>query len=202
MIAGVILAAGKGSRIGVPKALLATADAGETFVQHAVRTLQTAGVRPITVVVSPEIADRVRGLVPSATVLVNPEPERGQLSSLHVAIDAFAAERPDALVVLPVDVPLVTPETVAGLTAAWARARPPVVRPTRGATHGHPVIFDAQIIDELRREDPEIGAKAIVRKYSGAAGDVAIADDGAFVDVDTMDDYRRVFGCDPKGQSY
>jgi error-prone DNA polymerase len=48
MIAGVILAAGKGSRIGVPKALLATADVGETFVQHAVRTLQAAGVRPIT----------------------------------------------------------------------------------------------------------------------------------------------------------
>jgi CTP:molybdopterin cytidylyltransferase MocA len=195
MIGGAILAAGKGTRIGVPKALLEMGDTGETFVRHAVRTLETTGgASPIAVVVSSDIAARVRELVPGVLVCVNPDPGRGQLSSLHVAIDALAAEPCDALIVLPVDVPLVKPETVSILIGVWRRLRPTVVRPTRGTEHGHPVIFDARVLGELRRADPAVGAKAIVRKHASVEGDVSIADEGAFIDIDTRQDYRRAFG--------
>ncbi len=199
VIAGAILAAGKGSRIGLPKALLATGPGGPTFVERAIRVLRSAGVSPIVVVASEEIHDRVRQLAQGATVRVNPAPERGQLSSLHVAIDALAAEPVDALLVLPVDVPLVGAETVSKLIDVWLTKRLPVVRPARGTVHGHPVIFDARVLHELREADPALGAKSVVRKYALPETDIPIDDEGAFVDIDTIDDYRRAFGCAPAG---
>jgi len=194
MIAGAILAAGEGRRIGTPKALLATGAGTETFVQRAVRTLESAGVTRVAVVVSPGIAGGVQRLLPGATVCVNTDPARGQLSSLHVAIDALASDTMDALIVLPVDVPLVTAETVSRLIEVWSRTRPAIVRPTRGTVHGHPVMFDARVLPELRAADPAIGARPIVRKYATAQGDVPIDDAGPFVDIDSAEDYRRAFG--------
>jgi molybdenum cofactor cytidylyltransferase len=193
MIAGVILAAGKGSRIGLPKALLGTQEDAQTFVQRGVAILASAGLPRIIVVVSPQIAEQVRQLLPDITVCVNAEPAHGQLSSLHVAMQTLRAESPEALVVLPVDVPLVRKETVVILIEAWRRAHPPIVRPTRGSAHGHPVIFDARVFNDLLMADVATGAKSVVRKYASPEGDVAVTDDGAFIDIDTTDEYRRAF---------
>ena len=91
-----------------------------------------------------------------------------------------------------VDVPLVSPATVSAVVGAWRRTRAPIVRPARGDTHGHPVVFDRAIFAELLNADPAVGAKAVVRARRDEILDLPIEDEGAFLDVDTADEYRTL----------
>ena len=206
-VPAVILAGGRSSRMGRPKALLPAG--GETFVGRIARTLRAGGAGPL-VVVAPgaELAARIRaalaghaGLAPPPRVVVNPDPDRGQLSSLVVGLDALElpdadGRAVDAVLVTLVDVPLATPATVRALLERYRRTRAPLVRPARrdGPGHGHPVLFGRALFGELRRADPAAGAKPVVRAHEAEAEDVVVDDPGAFTDIDTPDDYRRAFG--------
>lgn len=196
MIIGVVLAAGAGTRIGYPKVLLTTSRPGETFVQRACSTLRAAGIDDIVVVLAGETVGVVERLQPSVRLLTNPDPSRGQLSSLHVALRELPA-RAQAIVALPVDVPLVTADTVLALIARWRATRAPIVRPSQAERHGHPVIFDRAVFRDLLDAPLSEGAKPVVRQHASAAGDVACDDEGAFTDVDTIDDYVSLFGRRP-----
>jgi CTP:molybdopterin cytidylyltransferase MocA len=126
---------------------------------------------------------------------VNPDPDRGQLSSLQAGLDA-AVDRhgADAIMVMPVDVPLLTADGVRRLLAAAASSPSPVLRAAHGGRHGHPVIFGREVFDELRHADPAVGAKAVVHRDPARVLDVDVGDPGVTVDVDTPEDYRRAFG--------
>lgn len=176
----------------MPKALLKAND-DESFVERACAVLRQAGVFRLRVVVSPDILAAVAGLLPHVDLEVNADPGRGQLSSLQIAIRALPVDT-RAAVVLPVDVPLVRTQTVRALIDARAATGPFVVRPSRGGRHGHPVIFDRAVFAELLEAPLAEGAKAVVRKYASRAGDVPVLDDeGAFTDIDTVEDYLRAF---------
>ena len=211
-VPAVILAGGRSSRMGRPKALLPAG--GETFVGRIARTLRAGGAGPL-VVVAPgaELAARIRAALaghagfaplpraPLPRVVVNPDPDRGQLSSLVVGLDALElpdadGRAVDAVLVTLVDVPLATAATVRALLERYRRTRAPLVRPARrdGPGHGHPVLFGRALFAELRRADPAAGAKPVVRAHEAEAEDVVVDDPGAFTDIDTPDDYRRAFG--------
>jgi len=68
------------------------------------------------------------------------------------------------------------------------------VRPARLGRHGHPVLFDARVLPELRAADLAAGARVVVRAHAAEACDVEVDDPGAFEDIDTPEDYFRVFG--------
>ena len=197
MIAGIILAGGFSSRMGQPKALLRVGASGPTFVRKLIHTLRQAGVDPVIVVVgaSPErIQQAVAGVSPPVTVAVNERPWRGQLSSLIRGLDACEQSEVDAALVIPVDQPLIAPETVTRLVEAFRRTKAAVVRPVRGPQHGHPVIFGRSLFDELRQANPVEGARSVVKTHAADIADVPVEDDGAFIDIDTRDDYERLFG--------
>jgi nicotine blue oxidoreductase len=198
MVTGIVLAAGSGSRIGYPKALLEAGVPGLSFADRACQALSEAGVHHIVVVASSECASVLSRTLPSTVgVVTNPRPERGQLSSLQCALASIAAE-PQAIIVLPVDVPLVRSATIRHLIDTWQASRAPVVRPARGDRHGHPVLFDCAVFDELARADSADGAKSIVRAHASPIGEVPVDDEGAFIDIDTADDYRRAFNTPPR----
>ena len=93
-----------------------------------------------------------------------------------------------------VDVPLVRPSTVAEVITAWRRTRAPIVRPASGELHGHPVMFDRSIFADLRAADPNTGAKAVFAIHRDRIVNVEVKDAGAFEDIDTPADYRKVLG--------
>ena len=68
--------------------------------------------------------------------------------------------------------------------------------PGPGAAGGR-IVFDGTP-DELRAADPGAGAKPIVRAHASAAGDLAIADEGSFADVDTEEEYQRLISGRPR----
>jgi molybdenum cofactor cytidylyltransferase len=186
---GLVLAAGASSRMGRPKALLMT-PAGVTFVSHLVRTLQGATVHPLIVVTRQALLAEVRDEAHQACVIVNPEPDRGQLSSLLVGFAELGAA-PAVLVAL-VDAPLVGVETVRGLVGLWERTRAPLVRPMCHGRHGHPVIFGAEAIAALQLTDLQAGAKPVVRQFTGRQAVLPVTDLGVLIDVDTPDEYDRL----------
>ncbi|HUQ88482.1 MAG TPA: nucleotidyltransferase family protein [Vicinamibacterales bacterium] len=197
MISGIVLAAGASSRMGQAKAALPLGQTGDTVVARVVRTLLEGGVPNIVVVGGAHI-DAVRAAMPRresrARLIEHAGWEQGQLSSLLAGLNAIDDPLLEAAVVTLVDVPLVRSSTVAELIAAWRRTRAPIVRPANADRHGHPVIFDRSIFADLRSADPNTGAKAVFAIHRERILNVEVDDAGAFEDIDTPEDYRRVLG--------
>ena len=194
MIPVVVLAAGKSTRMGRPKATLRLDDA-DTFLTRIIRTFQAAQVDDVVVVLGHEAEAIVKSVEQSGLSLrfvVNEQFESGQLSSVLAGLRAIDRPGVNAMLMTLVDVPLVSAATVRAVLDRYRTTRAPVVRPVRGALHGHPVLIDRSLFDKLRAADPQRGAKPIIRAHVSAAGDVEVEDEGAFFDVDTPEDYRRV----------
>jgi molybdenum cofactor cytidylyltransferase len=194
VIPAIILAAGKSTRMGRLKAALPVSDT-ETFLTQLVRTFHAAGVEYVTVVLGYEAA-RLRtdlsrvGLAPH--LVVNDRFEAGQLSSLLAGLEAVDGPQVEAILMMLVDAPLVSAETVRAVLERYQATRAPIVRPVRGAEHGHPVLIDRSLFGALRAASPASGAKPIVRAHVSAAGDVPVDDAGAFMDIDTPEDYEKI----------
>lgn len=178
--------------MGRAKALLPIGD--DTFLTRIVRTLLDAGVDDVVVVVGHDAESIVRDFSASglpARFVVNREYDRGQLSSLLAGLAVIDRPGVAAALVTLVDVPLVSATTVRAVIDRYRQTHAPIVRPTSGSRHGHPLLLDRSMFDELRAADRETGAKPVVRAHASSDGDIDIADEGAFTDIDTADDYRR-----------
>ena len=180
--------------MGRAKATLPLGD-HETFLSRIVRTFLDAGVDDVVVVVGHD-AESIAGDFSAsglpARFVVNREYDRGQLSSLLAALAVIDRPGVVAALVTLVDVPLVSTTTVRAVIDRYRQTHAPIVRPTSGSRHGHPLLIDRSLFDELRAADPQRGAKPIVRAHASPDGDVDVTDEGAFIDVDTADDYKRV----------
>jgi molybdenum cofactor cytidylyltransferase len=193
VVAGIILAAGRSSRMGSPKAFLRTAD-GRTFVRHLILTLRQGGIAPVVVVGRPgDGALREEVEQEKGDYVVNPDPDAGgQLSSLVAGLDAVDRGDVRGVMVTPVDAPLVSIETIRRLRAVFDTTAAPIVRPRYQGRHGHPVIFSRVVFAELRSADRAVGAKAILRAHEGAMINVDLDDPGVLDDVDTPESYRAM----------
>lgn len=196
VIPAIVLAAGRSSRMGRAKATLPAAG-GHTFLTRVVRTFLDAGVDDVIVVVGHEaepIASSFSASGLPARFVVNHEYDRGQLSSLLAGLGVVDRPGVTAVLVTLVDVPFVSAATVRAVIESYRATHEPIVRPTSGERHGHPLLIDRSLFDALRAADPSTGAKPIVRAHATPAGDIPIDDEGAFTDIDTEEDYRRTIG--------
>jgi molybdenum cofactor cytidylyltransferase len=193
VIPAIVLAAGRSSRMGRAKATLPLGDS-DTFLTRIVRTFRAAGVDDVIVVVGHDAETVAASFARSglaARFVVNPGYDRGQLSSLVAGLSAIDRPGVAAALVTLVDVPLISASTVRAVLDRYRTSRAPIVRPTSGDRHGHPLLIDRSLFGALRAGDAAAGAKPIVRAHASAAGDLAVDDEGAFIDIDTDDDYRR-----------
>jgi molybdenum cofactor cytidylyltransferase len=195
MIAGLILAAGRSTRMGRSKALL-LAPCGRTFVARLVETLNEGGIDSPFVVGRPDddlLKSAVQSLESRGRWVENPDADSGgQLSSLLAGLRK--ADRPGvrALMVVPVDAPLVAPETVSKLIGVCAATSAVIVRARYQGRNGHPVIFSRAVFDQLRHADPSLGAKAVLRAHEDAIINVDVDDPGVTGDIDTPEDYEKL----------
>ena len=188
---GVVLAAGRSSRMGEPKPAL---DAGgASFIERAVGALRDGGCRDVLAVVSPdEGAAGALAAQAGARVVMNTAADSEQIDSLRLALRNL---NPGArgVVVLPVDHPLATSSTVRALIDGWNGAGAPLARASHHGIPGHPTLFAAALFDELLQGDLPEGARSVVAAHAHEALDVPVDDPGVTLDVDTPDDYRRAF---------
>ena len=193
MIAGIILAAGASRRMGSPKALLE--HRGETFSNRLVRVLSTV-CDPVIMVLAHHaeaIRAQLRGPV---QFVINPDPDRGQLSSLQLALAAVPPEA-DGFMFTPVDCPAMEEATVAQLAEIFLRRDPSTlfVIPSHQGHHGHPVCGARELIDEFLALPPSSGqAREVVHAHVAETQYVDVDDPGILVDIDDPEAYRILAG--------
>jgi CTP:molybdopterin cytidylyltransferase MocA len=196
-IAGLLLAAGAGRRMGRPKALVE--HRGRLFVESAAAVLAAAGCTPVIVVLGAESETvRERADLTGYTVLDNPEWPEGMGASVRVGLTALAAlagtditDVADitAAVVLPVDVPGVTPEAVARIVAAAAPDL--LVRASYDGIPGHPVaIGKAHWPGVVASAVGDVGARNYLKTHEVL--DIPCGDVATGTDVDRPEDLNRL----------
>ncbi len=184
--------------MGGPKALLRTPD-GRTFLDAVVSAVREAGVSRVVAVVGPWWQAREA----PCSVVLNPHPEQGLISSLQIAIrSAFdpsgtptPSVRPAILLAL-VDHPAVRAETVRILVEAH-RANPeriivPVFRDGTRIRRGHPVVFPAWAVPEFFGPAASAeGPRAVLRRHPDAVREVEVKDPGVLLDINTPACYEK-----------
>ena len=190
-VAGIVLAAGRSTRMGEPKALLEVD--GGTFLERAVDILVEGGCSSVTVVLAPGESSRGAGEIARgkrARPVENPRADAEQIDSLRIGLESLPDDA-EAAVVLPVDHPLAEARTVRELVRGFRASGQPIVRPVYDDRPGHPVLFARGLWDELAEPDLADGAREIVHRHAAEILDVVIGDRGVSVDIDTPEDYRR-----------
>lgn len=181
-IAGLVLAAGSGSRLGTPKALIELD--GERLVDRAVRTLREGGCAPITVVLGAAVVDVV-----GAEVVENPDWASGMGSSFRAGLGALPADA-DAVVVSLVDQPRIGAAVVARLIEAH-RAGARVAVATYGGQRRNPVLLGQETWAEVADlAEGDQGARPYLAKHSEQIVPVPCDDLGVPDDIDTPADLQ------------
>jgi len=174
--------------MGRPKSAL-SAGASHTFASRIAETLEASGLAPIVFVTSTDGTAVLDGALgrwrPRVGVIENPHPDRGQLSSLRCGLEHLGVALPAALVTL-IDVPFTTPRTIGDLIAAWRAYHAPVVRPSSGDRHGHPIVIGTDAIRALAKADPETHTmRDVLGLFAGSRREVAVDEVWRLADIDT-----------------
>ena len=177
---GVILAAGASRRMGSPKALLEFR--GETFLARMARVLATA-CDTLIVVLAPGTESWAP---PGAHIAINPDPDRGMLSSLQCGLSHAPGRR---VLFTPLDYPALLESTVRKIAATPGE----IVIPRHGGHRGHPVCVSAHIADQLLALPVATGTPAdVIRRDPALVHYVDVDDPGILRDIDNPGDYREL----------
>ncbi|HXZ11848.1 MAG TPA: nucleotidyltransferase family protein [Candidatus Sulfotelmatobacter sp.] len=182
MLAAAILAAGESRRMGEPKALLPYR--GTTFLGHLIEVTRhpRVGITRIVLGAGAE-AIRAKLQVDPATIVINAEWSKGQLSSIQAAIRSLPPGITEGLILCPVDHPLVSAALVSQLIAQFDAARNSIVLPTYQGRRGHPVIFPASMYEELLKASPGVGARQVVWAHAAAVVPVPTEEEGVVMNL-------------------
>ncbi len=178
--AGLLLAAGSGSRLGTPKALVEFD--GERLVDRGVRVLQDGGCRFVVVVLG-AAAVRVQG----AVTVHNPDWSSGMGSSLRAGLGAIPATAEQVVISL-VDQPFVGPAAVERLIRAAERGASVAVA-TYGGARRNPVLIAREHFAEVARlATGDAGARPFLKAHPELVVAVPCDDVADPADIDTPAD--------------
>jgi molybdenum cofactor cytidylyltransferase len=184
-VAVLVLAAGRGTRMGGPNKMLAEIG-GKPIVRHAVEAALASRARPVIVVTGHEgdrVAAAVKGL--DVTRVHNPDYAEGLSTSLKAGIGALPPDTDLAVVALG-DMPDVTGALIEKLTAAINPATGALVAvPTREGRRGNPVVWSRRFFEDLAKLEGDTGARHLIVQNNEAVIEVPVEDEGAFLDIDT-----------------
>lgn len=199
--AGVILAAGDSSRMGTDKALLpwppqvaGQPPAKDTFLSAAIRSLTLATDFILVVVGKNEAALAPIAYANGASVVTNPDPSRGQFSSLQVGLHEVLNRGRDAAVITLVDRPPVSTATVQLLRDAFESAPQNIwaVVPELSGKHGHPYLVGRELIEVFLQAPPTANARDVEHRYQDRIQYVAVSDPFAALNINTPEDYAAL----------
>jgi molybdenum cofactor cytidylyltransferase len=191
-IAPVILAAGDSTRMGYPKALLPLGN--DSFLIRILKTARDAGFPRANIVLGNSAA-MIKPHIQNwdANILVNPDPSRGQLSSIQLALSSLGLEM-DAALIWPVDMPAVPQSVVRRLAELFINSGALIAFPLYGDKRGHPAIFHRSLFREFMDAPLTEGPKIILMRHQQETSMLPVKYSTAVKDIDTPSDYRRLTG--------
>lgn len=189
-IDAILLAAGSGKRLGLPKAFLELN--GTWMLPRLVDALLKGGCRSVQVVVREQDVKKLqlRMSWDHANLVVNPNPDAGRTGSILCGLDAI--EHPKAIMIHSCDIPLLSADAVQQLRRGWHQCDAPekvLARlTTPGGKGGHPLLLGAVHIAKLRTFGADQPLRQLLREEPDAVFNlVRRGDPGPFLDVDTRE---------------
>lgn len=171
--------------MGRPKLLLPFRDG--TVVGSLIQALREGGVSEIVLAVAPgDEALRTWGAEAGVRIAVNPEPERGMLSTILEGI-SVTGDR-ETLVVCPADLPALLPSTVRTVLAQQS----PLAVPSYQGKRGHPLVISPELIPEIRTLHLDVGLRELLDRHPDRLRIVEVDDPGCVRDVDTPEEYEAL----------
>ena len=184
-IAGLLLAAGRSTRMDGPNKLLEEIN-GRPLVRIAAEQMLASRAKPVIVVTGHQQERLERALAGLPVTFVhNPDFADGLSTSLKAGIAAVPAEADGAVVALG-DMPQVTPTLIDRLIAAFDPERGALVAiPTIAGKRGNPVLWARRFFPDLMAVEGDVGARHLIGGYAEAVAEVPVEDAAALTDVDT-----------------
>jgi CTP:molybdopterin cytidylyltransferase MocA len=183
-VAGVLLAAGEGKRLGTPKALVELG--GRRLVDRGADLLRDGGTAPVVVVTGAAPV-----IVPDVVLVPNPDWRTGMGSSLAVGLRALPGECTAAVIAL-VDQPLIGAGVVRRLVAAHQAGAELVVAAYHGQPRNPVLLARRHWTGVIAAADSDTGARPYLRAHPSLVTLVECADLGSPDDVDTPEDLARI----------
>ena len=198
--AGVILAAGESLRMGRDKALLpwppleGDRPSKDSFLSAAIRSL--ADATDFVLVVAGENEPALAPIVYAigASLVRNPDPSRGQFSSLQVGLQEVLNRGRDAAMITLVDRPPASPATVEKLRAAFAQSADNVwaLVPEYSGKHGHPYVAGREMIEQFLREHATSNARDVEHRFQSHVQYLAVEDPFVAMNINTPEEYAAL----------
>jgi molybdenum cofactor cytidylyltransferase len=189
-ISAIILAAGYSRRMGALKPLLKLGDG--TVLERVIGLFSGSGINDVIVVVGHGASHTIPiAHQCGAQAVMNRRFDQGMFSSVQEGVRALS---PDSLAffMLPVDIPLVRPQTIEELLEAYYRGMGKIVFPAFLGKRGHPPLVDTRYRDEILAHPGEGGLRAILRNHEDQSIEIEVADEMILFDLDTPADYEAV----------
>ena len=189
-LAGVVLAAGSGVRMGGSKALLLIE--GAPLARTHTARLREAGCAEVLLVTRPEL---VETFAADARCVASTAPDPA--GSLAVGLGALQVEPDDVVVITPVDALPSRVETI-GVLLEMVRAGAEAATPQHGGRGGHPVVVRARVLApyaDASRPPPPL--RDVLAALGPARVRVETADPAVPLDLDTPDDVAQATGAPP-----
>ena len=188
-VAGILLAAGEGSRLGQPKALIMLG--GQSLARRGITLLRDGGTDPVIVVTGAARLTSDGAALAGVVTVYNPHWRTGMGSSVAVGLAAVPVESTAAVLALA-DQPLVGAQSVRRLIAAHVGGATVAVACYDGQPRNPVLIGREHWPDVIRLADGDVGARPFLRAHAELVTRVDCSDTGRPDDIDTPDDLDRI----------
>ena len=196
-LCGLILAAGDSTRMGRDKALLPwpASNGTQTFLSAAIELFL-----PYVDVVLVVAGKNEAALAPviyanGASLVVNPDPDQGQFSSLRVGLQEVRNRGRDSAMITLVDRPPVRRETIETLQSAFERAtakRKWAVIPEYEGKHGHPILIGNELLEAFLEAPDNSNAREVQRAHQSEIEYLPVDDPNVALNIDTPEQYASL----------
>jgi molybdenum cofactor cytidylyltransferase len=178
--------------MGYPKALLPLGS--DIFVTHILKSLGNAGLPKPVIILGKSasiVQPRIAGM--PADILINQDPDRGQLSSIQLALSFLPSEFVAGLI-WPVDLPAVSEDLVRRLAQLFIASESKIAYPVCDGRRGHPAIFHRTLFLEFMAAPLGEGPRQILLRHEDATAVLPTSESASVQDIDTPEDYLALTG--------
>ncbi|MBW2060304.1 MAG: molybdenum cofactor cytidylyltransferase [Deltaproteobacteria bacterium] len=190
MISGVILAAGRSTRMGQVKQLLHFR--GQTILGRIVENAFKSSLQEIIVVLG-HAAQQIQQTVDlhRVKVVVNEHYDLGQSTSIKAGLAEVSDQSAGVMFILG-DQPLIEVKVIDALIEGYRQDRAWLVIPTWRGRRGNPVLIARSLFPRLNTLIGDPGARVLFEEYAKQIKEIEVENDSIHFDLDTWHDYTEL----------
>lgn len=190
MIAGIILGAGEGKRIGKSKLNLPLGN--KKVVEWVLQAAVQSFLNKIILVIRPNDKAMFEiGKKWEAEIVINPDFQKGMSTSIQEALKKIDLQDVEGFFLILGDQPFITSSIINQLVISFSPGKSEIVVPYYKERRGNPVLFDISWKEELMAITGDVGGRVLIKAHPERVKKVKILDEAIILDIDEEEDYLK-----------